>query len=584
MSKKRKKTKKRVCKYCGGIFKDAIALEEHHRANLHQIFHKVKKVKEKDIIVCEICKERFPDFDLFYKHWNSDYQHDDIAWSKYRFRIKTPDKGRWTVHPFWKRLIARHIREDKHKRRKKDYNATHLLIEGLEYGFDEESYNIVMVVGPSGHGKSRVALLLAQWMQDYIYEKNGTEPEVIFTRNMVETQFAFPAAAKHDIILQDESPTLAGGGAKTFAANMGNLLESMRAAEVNIVYCCPFYIEELKSHQIIFEVYGRDKKRRVTKGYVYDPERIMLGYGIIKILPEDNELEKRYKFFKLEMVARMKASAGAVSGHMPEEKIAADTRLIQEAVKRHHPGKDPAKLPILVYQGLAELYVDGNVAHQKNIAWAAKEKYKDIKKGLEEGTGMIQEARGVGDAWLPKIEVEGRYERPDILQAIYDHAKPMTERHVRGLEFYRLCFVEGELQEDATELINKMFAGKYEPTSRQAYRDMFASVFQKGGPLGEGGEKAIREEFYIEGTHFGGHGEPDIVIGHPDNPTKVIEVKTRRLESDGHIRPLRDLVKEEVYLKKYIEMRVPIDIVSVYYSKKRCIVTIGHVVYEDEEF
>lgn len=578
MTKKRKKTKNKVCKYCGGVFKNDVALENHHRANLHMIYHKTQK---NGVIVCEICKEKFPDFDLFYRHWKGDYKHDDYAWAKYRFRIKKPNKGRWTVHPFWKRLIERKFRESKKKRRVRYYNAVPLLIEALEYGFDEEAYNVVMVVGPSGHGKSRVALLLAQWMVDYIYEKEGIIPEVIFTRNMAETQFAFPAAAKHDVIMQDESPTLSGMGSKTFASNMGNLLETMRAAEVNIIYCCPFEIEELKSQQVIIEVYGRDKKKRKTLTYIYDPERIMLGYGEIKILPEDNELEEKYKIFKKAMVAKLKASGGAMSGHMPAQKIEEDIRLVQMAIKSQYHGKDFTKLPIKVYEGVASLYVDGNVAHQNGVAWGAKEKFKDEKRGEEEGTGMIQEAKGIGDAWLPSVKTEGRYERPDMLQAIYDHAKPLSERQVCGLEFYRLHYVEEELQEDATVMIKEMFAGKYRERTRQGYRDMYHSAAQKGGPLGEGGEKAVREEFYPKGVHFGGRGEPDIVIGNPERPDKIVEVKTREIASDRHIRPLRDRIKTEVYLKKYIEMRTPIDIVTLNYAKGKCTVEIGHIVYEE---
>lgn len=583
MTKKRKKkTKNKVCKYCGGVFKNDIILENHHRANLHQIFHKVQK---NGVIICEICNEKFPDFASFYIHWKNDYNHDNHAWSKYRFRIKKPNKGRWTVHPFWKRLIERKFRESKKKRRVRYYNAIPLLIEALEYGFDEESYNVVMVVGPSGHGKSRVALLLAQWMVDYIEKAKGIIPEVIFTRNMAETQFAFPAAAKHDVVLQDESPTLSGMGSKTFAANMGNLLETMRAAEVNIIYCCPFEIEELKSQQVIIEVYGRDKKKRKTLTYIYDPERIMLGYGEIKILPEDNELERKYGIFKKAMVAKLKASGGAMSGHMPAQKIEEDIRLVQMAIKSQFRGKDFTKLPIKVYEGVASLYVDGNVAHQDGIAWAAKEKFKDEKRGEEDGTGMIQEAKGIGDSWLPKIEVEGRYERPEILQKIYDYSKPISDLQVRGREYWKLFFVEGKLQEDAAGLVNKMFEGRFEPATRQAYVNTFFPAFQKEYRcLGEAAEKAIRDEFYPEGVHFGGRGEPDIVIGNPENPTRIVEIKSRRLESDGHMRQLRDLVKDEVYLKKYIAMRTPIDVISLYYSKQKCTVSIGRVVYGEENF
>ena len=290
-----------------------------------------------------------------------------------------------------------------------------------------------------------------------------------------------------------------------------------------------------------------------------------------------------YKIFKKKMVAKMKATSGATSGHMPEQKIEDDIRLVQEAIKSQYHGKDFTKLPIKVYEGMASLWVDGNVAHQDGVAWAAKEKFKDDKRSKEEGTGMIQEARGIGDAWLPNIEPEGRYERPEVLQAIYDHSKPISDQQVRGREFWRLFFVEGNLQEDAAGLINEMFKDKFEPATRQAYINTFFPAFQKEYRcLGEAAEKALREEFYPEGVHHGGRGEPDIVIGNPENPTRIVEIKSRKLESDGHMRQLRDLVKDEVYLKEYIAMKTPIDIVSVYYSKQGCIVTIGHVIYEAE--
>lgn len=382
-----------LCSICQGEFKDAFARDEHERKNLWRIsFEKVEG--DIDHINCKQCGKVFiteedSSFEIvsalskFKSHFTGTGSHcGRDVYLKWRFPPPKERKGKWTVHPIHEKLVKKHIKKDKEKSVLRHHrNVTYLIIKALEYGFKEDAWNTLQIVGPTGHGKSAAGIFLGQWMCDYVEDHPDMfkdfygRPELHITHSLFETADKFRTAKPYSTILQDESPNIQGRGQKWFSAALATLMDTMRAARVNLIFCTPNVLEELKTIQFIIEIYARWKTEKRTWGYLYDAERTALGECFFDVSTTLNSAEyKEYVKRKMANIAALKMSGGSLSAQVSEERRNDDIDRVVRAVLSSEmiPEDQLPKISLERVMGAATYVVDGIESYQKEVAYYAQ--------------------------------------------------------------------------------------------------------------------------------------------------------------------------------------------------------------------
>lgn len=578
------------CPQCGLKLHDGMDYLNHIRAQCLIKMNAV--VKETGEVQCSQCKTMFHDWEKYSDHWKYNTTNcSDHAWQQFRFRPQKKDDEEWQCDPIWEAMIKRRIHDKReYWRLRYKINATGIFIRKIRYGFENESWNIVLICGPTGIGKSRLGLVVSKFMKNMLIELGiADDPDIHFARHHNDVRWLLNESEKHDIILCDEFIITSGADSDTNLNAFLNLMDTARYSEVNLVVCTPMPPKELRSVQVVLEMVYKNKKKRLSKFIVYDPEQVPLGWGKAHILSNSNSLEKRYKKFKHKMVAEIKKSGGLILGTVSPEQVAQDTHLLVALLKNEYDDIDDINKKRA--EDMASLYIRGSTRYQTQIAdKALYEIKKEERDDEEKGEPITVEPKGLAEEWLPPIKQERTVRNDQIYDLVYKYSKPLNREERLGKEYWYNYYAKGMGQEEAStaacETLGKI--GINPKTGKMYTRQSF--VIKKGfrsaflfapNCLGQGVERAINELYFKDYVHHGATGEPDL-IG-PDGD--VVEVKGRTMEKDAYKRlskNLRQAVDDEKYMRQLVADEVPITIIGVDIGQKDqgCWVTVGKVKYD----
>lgn len=621
-----KKNKTYICLGCEEEFKDIKKLVKHQSDNIYEFNYEFKKER----YYCKICNNSFSSYEKFIRHWEYSFDHDDAAYYKIVHTIKDKRKSQaWVVRPVHKMLVARHIKEDSDKKALKwDKDVTGLLGSSLMFAFKYNDFNVIEIVGPSGHGKSTLGLYLAAWMQNIGLKTYNRLPSIFISFSEDETQAYMRHAKQGDIIIQDESPNLVGAGKNWFRDNLQNLMDTMRAANIHFIFISPRAdaIGNL-NQQVILEAYARNFEIRENRFAMYDRQRAALGWVQLPILDDDDPLMVTYLKKKMDNIASLKGEGGSRSGGGSlKDKSMRDIDKLFDFITTSelYANEHIVNMPAVEITGIAEELLTGTSGYIRSIVRVTKRKLNDyVTTGMSERVlkdTIIDKRKGnrhyfintenievfeilkdiyntdvstlyYNDKDLPIYyendiiiydeEKDSYIKNPDCDFSIYKNTSNQDAKIAIGRAFFALYILGSQSGDAAAEYLNETLGLTY---NRENYLNVYQKAYRESIILATAAEIAVKDWFYPNAEHVAGQSQPDLL--HKDY---IVEVKIRSMTDKRNINEII-FTEGGSYLYDYIERGYPIKAVRVFWGKKGvksvCYVEFYDITYEsllDEE-
>jgi hypothetical protein len=603
---------------CGEYFTTRSAYQE-HRAMYP--WHEYIRATKKDL-VCKLCKKRFNDLDEFLHHWEREAWHSNQALilSYIRPRKKTSDAV--DMRPTERELLKDRIRQDKTKwRLKLGRRAEKLVLKEINYGLKRFAMTTIVIVGVPDVGKSSVALALAELIKKKtlkrlwrlfqnpdmfppkikrVISEQGEfafyRPKVNFNFSVDTTRRQFAKARLGYTIMQDEDPDLMGKRSTIIKNAIANLLNQMREAGVNLIFCDPEMVEYVKMPNLVIEVVAKVEEKRYCKCIIYDRKKVARGWANIRILDDDHPLMLKYAPEKTKNVTKKKIRGGFDSSHFDWEEF---RELTMKATKHVHKldergDLDPKTCPLSQLKvAIMSADIPGDSLLQQAVLDTVIQVFRPKRRAVPQETNepvtyiddlkftrlrTINEPefiRKIADAWpyvLEKRKERGEQDPPKFIGPL--HAEAWYFKFQGMMNSKDIPFQIQEFHPKKKLVSHGMINNKYDEGG-------YPAIFQHE-VSGECAEFAIWKEFFDEYEWVGGNRLPDLVSG--DN---WIEVKLRN-------EARRDLMKyivkdksgraidpEDNWKLQHIMDGKPFTIVEVDYDVKRCTISFYDVSLKD---
>ena len=554
-------------------------------------------LKRVDKYRCTFCKEEFDSEDLFVKHW--DENHESYIAERAFFKSRKKDTGGFFTRPMEAELIKHNLRTDvAYRALRSGFTVNELLRAEVDAGVEDEAMTVVEVVGIAGAGKSVFALTLARTFQmtwlDKIVElyvdgeledKDGKliepyAPKIYMGFDLDETLEHLRTARMGDTIIQDEDPEMMGKHSTSSKQRLENVLKIFRKACINFIFVSPLSTPYINMPNLVFEVIGRNKPKRLTKAALYDRKYHSVGWIVVKVLDEDDELLVAYDAMKDANLELIRASGGRRSVSIPPSVVLEDVKRLLDYLKgiKYNFSKRRHILSSLVE--LANMAkVEGDSAYQNFIAGQVR----DI---LNEGIIDDMDLEFVGGAaasqkylFIKEKEIDDRFFLKAVYEATDEAFERIKERSIKKpgentLKKFKMIHAEAWYQHYGQGVSFDKVGSMFNVTGQMianSYDDGgYASIYQEE-IIGECAEVAICGTYYGNYKLVGGKTKPDLV-SKVDPKGDWIEVKIRNRLSTK----LRDLIREFEY--EFVDAGGTLRLVLIVYKKKKCKIVVYRVI------
>ena len=574
------------CPLCNETFNSEADLKEHNKRMPWRRY--AKYMPKLDIIRCDLCKEDFDSEWHFHQHW--DENHDSMAEERKYLFPRKKEIGDWSVRPMEDELVKHNLRTDSaYAALKSDFVVNEIVISELDHGISQEAMTVIEIVGIPGAGKSLFALSLARILQlkwlDKIIDlyKHGDvkEPYVprIYIGFDLETTLRYLRSAKMgDTIVQDEDPEMMGAHSSSSKQQIENVMKVMRKACINFIFVSPISTPYINMPNMVFEVIAKNKKKRLTRAALYDRKYHAVGWTVMKILDEDDELLVSYNAMKDENLERIKLSGGRRSVGISSDQVMDDMRRLLNYLKgiNYNFTKRHSLADLIEYASMAK--VEGDSLYQRLVAKQVKEFMEEsISDLLEEDLSEGMDIRG---KYL--IELVAEYNDKSFLEAMYDAVdeakisiearskkdpranvfKKFQDHHAKAWYNYYYHGLPYDSIGNTLGVTGQMIANTYD---NGGYNAIFQVEIQ-----GECAEIALRKKYFRDYKNVGGFGEPDLVL-ESSPTTDWIEVKCFQRLADK----IENLIAKFEY--EFVDKGGKMRLALITYKKKECKIRIYSV-------
>ncbi|MFX1476927.1 MAG: hypothetical protein ACFFCI_02235 [Promethearchaeota archaeon] len=209
-------------------------------------------------------------------------------------------------------------------------NLSNILPKEYEFGFQDESNTITVIMGPTGDGKSTCCRTLVLFNVALIENSLNLLAHKYLSFSTSETFRIISKMNKGDILFQDENPILSGEGAKTIKDAVYNVQANVRANLNNFFFASPSEKGYKNVCHVLLETFGKNPKDwgGLNRVKVYSAKsELPLGYAIIPRLI-DSDFEEAYNLRKKKHIKQIMGSGGRTSVIYDLDQLIKDAKIL----------------------------------------------------------------------------------------------------------------------------------------------------------------------------------------------------------------------------------------------------------------
>ena len=553
-------------------------------------------LKRSGIYRCTFCKEEFSSEEEFIRHW--DENHESYAQERSYFKPRKKDEGGFFTRTMEKELIKHNLRTDSaYTALRSGFTVNEMLKSEVNDGVQDEAMTVVEVVGIAGAGKSVFALTLARtfqmtwlnkiielYMAGELKDKDGKliepyAPKIYMGFDLDETLEHLKKARMGDTIIQDEDPEMMGKHSTSSKQRLENVLKIFRKACINFIFVSPLSTPYINMPNLVFEVIGRNKPKRLTKAALYDRKYHSVGWIIIKVLDVDDELLVAYDAMKDANLELIRMSGGRRSVNVSPSDVLDDVKRLLDYLRAINYNFSKRRHILSYLVEIATMAkVEGDTAYQNFIAGQVRDILNegildDIEPGFT-GSGTTNTKY----QFIKEKEIDDRF----FLKAVYEAAEEaldrIKERSVKKpgenpLKKFKMIHAEAWYQHYGMGLPFDKVGSMFNVTGQCIANDYdsggYSAIYQKE-IIGECAEIAVCDKYFSNYRLIGGKGKPDLV-GKADPKGDWIEVKIRNRLSEK----LSDLIRDFEY--EFVDAGGTLRLALILYKKKKCKIVVYRV-------